>query len=134
MADLKKDEGFRSNPYQDTEGVWTVGYGRNLDDVGLSEAEATQLLKHDMQVAIDECVAVFTFWPDLNDERQEVLVNMMLNMGRGRLLGFKKMLAALEKEDYTTAAFEMLDSRWARQVKSRAVRLSEQMRTGEVDG
>ena len=129
---LKKDEGFRSKPYKDSEGIWTVGYGRNLEDVGVSKSEADQMLKHDMQVAIDECVAAFYFWPDLNDTRQGVLMNMMFNMGRGRLLGFKKMIAALESKDYSTAADEMLDSKWARQVKSRAKRLAAQMRSGEA--
>ena len=132
LDQLKIDEGFESKPYQDSLGVWTVGYGRNLDDVGISESEAAQMLRHDMQVAIDECAAAMVFWPDLNDTRQEVLANMMFNMGRGRFLGFKKMLAALAVAEYDTAADEMLDSRWARQVKSRAKRLAAQMRAGEV--
>ena len=46
IEDLKRDEGFRSHPYRDTVGKLTIGYGRNLDDVGISEREAEQLLHH----------------------------------------------------------------------------------------
>jgi lysozyme len=41
------------------------------------------------------------------------------------------MLAALEAGDYAQAAVEMMDSRWARQVGSRAEKLKKMMETGE---
>jgi lysozyme len=65
--------------------------------------------------------------------RRFVVKNMLFNIGLGRLLGFKKMLAAVRAGDYDRAAEEMMDSKWARQVKGRAVELAEMMRTGEYD-
>ena len=67
----------------------------------------------------------------LSPERQAVLVNMAFNLGIAGLLAFKRMLAACERGEYAAAAREMLDSVWAKQVGARAVRLAEQMRTGE---
>lgn len=66
----------------------------------------------------------------LDDARLDVLINMCFNLGIYRLLGFKKMLAALERRDYIQASIEMMDSRWAKQVGGRAVELSVQMQTG----
>ena len=55
---------------------------------------------------------------------------MGFNLGLTRLLKFKKFLAALEKKDYETAAIEMMDSRWAVQVKGRANRLRDKILSG----
>jgi len=119
-------------PYQDTEGVWTIGYGRNLDDNGISEAEAVQMLRHDMQTAIEEAHDEWEqLWPE-SSVRQEVLIEMMFNMGRTRFRRSRwpGLTRALERGDYVKAAVEMLDSKWARQVKGRAVALSKLMERG----
>ena len=71
-------------------------------------------------------------WGALNEARQYVLISMMFNLGAGRLMGFKKMLLALNNGAYSVAAAEMLDSRWAGQVKSRAQKLAKIMKTGVV--
>jgi hypothetical protein len=52
---------------------------------------------------------------------------MMFNMGRTRLSKFKKMHAAIIKEDWKTAAVEGRDSRWHKQVTNRAERLMERL-------
>ena len=130
LEQLRADEGFGRHPYRDTVGKLTIGYGRNLDDVGLSEAEARFLLDNDITVAVD---AVFTRLPwhvHLNAARRAVLYAMAFNMGIGRLLTFRKMLAAAEVEAFFTAAAEMLHSKWAGQVGDRARRLAKQMETG----
>ena len=62
-----------------------------------------------------------------------IVANMAFNLGMPRLNKFKKMWSAIEDEDYNNAAVEMLDSRWAEQVKGRATRLSNIMRTGELN-
>lgn len=56
---------------------------------------------------------------------------MHFNIGLARLKGFAKALAAIERGDYKTAAAEMLDSKWARQVGKRASELAKQMETGQ---
>ncbi len=128
---LRSHEGYRKHPYRDSEGILTVAYGRNLENVGISRVEARFLLKNDIATAEAACKKRMSFFTDLDDTRQEVLVNMTLNMGWGSLRLFRKMLAALRVEDYELAAAEMLDSRWHRQVKGRARDLAAQMREGE---
>ena len=63
----------------------------------------------------------------LSETRQAVLLDMCFNLGITRFLQFKMMLTALEMEEYEEAAKEMLDSKWAKQVGKRSVRLAEMM-------
>jgi len=128
---LTRHEGLRLKPYKDTVGKTTIGVGRNLDDVGITKDEALMLLKRDMQIARDELLFAFPAFNSMSDARLDVLVNMVFNMGITRFKKFKNTIAALVEHDYSLAADEMLDSRWARQVKGRAIELSEQMRTGQ---
>ena len=127
---LMRDEGLRLHPYRDTVGKLTIGYGRNLDDVGISQAEAEMMLTHDIAQAADSLTNLPVF-AVLDDVRQAVLITMAFNLGRTGLMGFRRMWAALAERDYDCAAREMLDSKWARQVGIRAERLAEQMKTGE---
>ena len=128
---LIHDEGLRLKPYRCTAGKLTIGCGRNLDDVGITQKEAVFLLDNDITNAIHGLVVAHGDWfPPLDPVRQAVLVNMVINMGLPRFNGFKKLHAAIKVKDYDGAAVEMLSSRWAEQVGDRALRLSEQMRTG----
>lgn len=128
---LKIDEGLRLKPYYCTAGALTIGYGRNLDAVGITEAEADIMLRADVEVAERAAEAlVGDAWSSLSPTRQAVVINMAFNLGQTRLAAFKNFMAALRAADYDTAADEMLDSRWARQVGDRATRLSEVMRSG----
>lgn len=123
-------EGFEPKPYKDTVGKWTIGVGRNLDDVGITEVEARTLLDNDIHSAEAIASRVISSYHDLDEVRQRVVVDMAFNLG-GKLAHFKKAIAAIVAEDFDTAATEMLDSLWARQVGRRATRLSVMMRTGE---
>lgn len=127
---LIDDEGLRSKVYKDSEGIETIGVGRNLRDKGLSRAECMILLGNDIDDALADARALVPNFDQLNDARQEVLVNMSFNLGRARLAGFKKFLAAIAIQDFGRAAVEMMDSKWAQQVGSRAVRLRDAMRDG----
>ena len=128
---IKKHEGFRAKPYRDSVGKLTIGYGRNLEENGISQYEAEMLLASDIQNCYADCSRL-PGWNTLNEARQAVLLDMCYNLGLARLKNFKKMLAALTLADFAAAAREMLDSRWARQVKTRAVELAEIMKTGEM--
>lgn len=131
LADqLRRDEGFRAHPYRDSVGKVTVGYGRNLDDVGLSEAEADFLLSSDIEAATMRLESTFPWTMGLDEVRKSVLLNMTFNMGIAGLAQFRQMLEAVKTGDYAGAAREMLDSKWAQQVGSRAQRLSIQMESG----
>lgn len=129
-AQLEQDEGKRKRPYRCTAGKLSVGVGRNLDDRGLRDDEIELMLKNDVAESIGECRRLFRMFDSLNAVRQEVLVNMMFNLGFSRLSGFKKMHAALEEGNFVEASRQMLDSKWASDVGSRADRLAKAMRTG----
>lgn len=134
-SQLLNDEGLRLHPYLDTVGKWTIGVGRNLDDVGISKVEALYLLENDIDKAIRDLVAAFPWFVELDPVRQTVLVNMAFNMGVGSelrgLRSFKNTLRAIEEGRYEDAAKGMLASKWARQVGRRATRLAEMMKTGQ---
>ncbi len=141
-ADLKRDEGFRAKVYDDADGQSvlqgstlvgfpTIGIGRNLQHRGITESEAEYLLRNDIFDATMDAMKVVKNFEELNEIRQEVIINMTFNMGVSRLLGFRNMRKAVEAEDFDEAAIQMLDSRWANQVSVRATRLAERMKTGE---
>mgnify|MGYP002700461827 FL=1 len=72
---------------------------------------------------MDECKVLYDMWDSFPEEVQEILVNMMFNLGRPRLSGFKNMKKALDMGAYKTSAKEGRDSKWYRQVGNRAERL-----------
>jgi lysozyme len=127
---IKGHEGLRLKPYLDTVGKTTIGYGRNLDDRGISQKTANQMFEEDLAVAESDARAVFPTLDNLSDRRKIVLVDMAFNLGRVRLARFKKMLRWLRAGDFNRAADEMLLSVWANQVGRRAERLAEYMRQG----
>jgi lysozyme len=129
-AQLIRHEGLRLRPYIDTVGKTTIGVGRNLDDRGISESEALFLLDNDIDMSIDELRARFEWFDELSEVRQRVLVDMTVNLGMPKLLGFKRTLAAIKRGDYVAAAAGMMASRWATQVGRRAHRLAAMMREG----
>ena len=87
------------------------------------------MIENDLDAAIRLLNKEKPHWLKHSPLRQEVLANMCFNLG-GKLFNFRKMWAALEQNppNYSTAADEMLNSRWALQVGDRAVRLANQMR------
>lgn len=127
VEQLKLHEGKRNLPYEDTEGHLTIGYGHNLD-VPLSDKAIEQILLDDIATAESELDRIFPDWRDLSESRQNVLVDMMFNLGAPRYLSFVKFWAAMREEDYQTAAEEMVDSKWAIQVGTRAEVLADMMR------
>lgn len=128
---LTNHEGLRLKPYKCTAGKWTIGVGRNLEDVGITEAEAMFLLDNDIRKAHDDARALIDGFDELDDVRQCVVIDMAFNLGRSRLSKFKKMLAAVRAGNYNTAADEMVNTLWYSQIGNRAARLEHMMRTGE---
>lgn len=133
LQDLRDDEGLSLTLYADTEGVPTIGYGVNLQ-IGISRAEAEMLLEHRAAERLGELSTRLPLFGRLDPVRQRVLLNMAYQAGVGGLLGFKRMLAALERGDYETAAREALDSKMARQSPKRAARHAAALRTGMMEG
>ena len=131
-AQLVRHEGLRLKPYRCTAGKLTIGYGRNLDDCGISQTEAYVLLENDIQNCekqlLDEIPEIYNC---LDDVRKSVLLNMCFNLGIKGLLEFKNTLAFIAAGDWERAANGMLASKWAKQVGKRAIELSEMMRKGQ---
>ena len=123
-------EGLKLKPYRCPAGYLTIGVGRNLETKGLSKEEALFLLRNDIR-EVTKQLEQYPWFTKLDPVRQKVLIDMAFNLGVTGLLSFKRMIAALERGDYETAANEMLDSLWYQQVGKRAERLVEMMRTGE---
>ena len=148
---LIEHEGMVLTVYQDTLGIDTIGIGRNLKDRGISkeeldhmdiphidliyrdgitEADARYLAENDVQIVEDELLKAHPCIAGLDAVRQLILIDMAFNMGVPRLCKFKKMWNAIHEEKFDIAAKEMLDSRWANQVKLRAVKLANAMHNG----
>ena len=132
VAQLKRHEGVKSHAYTCTANMITVGVGRNIDEnggIGLSDDEINYLLENDIKRCKQELISL-SWFTDLDSVRQDALVNLCFNLGLTRLMGFKNAMAAMAEGDYERAADEFYDSRWAKQVKSRADEVCEMIRTG----
>lgn len=132
-AELIKDENLSLSVYYDSKGYPTIGVGHKLKEpcADITLEEAGRLLAEDINKAREGVIRNIPFYPELSEERKFVLINMAFQMGIKGLLGFRKMLLALENRAYSIAANEMLDSKWYRSDSpNRAKRLAEIMRTG----
>lgn len=129
IAMLQRHEGLRLKPYKCTAGKLSIGYGRNLDDMGISEVEAMVMLRNDIEQCYQE-LEMFSWFSDLDQVRQEALVDMLFNLGLPTFLEFKKTLKFVAEGKYSQAAEEMLRSKWANQVGDRAKELAYMVDTG----
>jgi len=130
---LEIDEGVKYEIYEDHLGYPTFGIGhlvlKSDEEFGMpigsvvTHERVNASFKHDLAVAIDECSILYNTWNCFPEEVQEILVNMMFNLGRPRLSKFKNFKAALEAEQWELAASEGRNSLWYRQVGNRAERL-----------
>ena len=136
---LKIDEGCVNSVYLDHLNLPTVGIGHLVtewdDEYGkpvgteVSEDRVNELFDQDVQVTIDECKLLYNDFDELPEEAQQIIANMMFNMGRPRLSRFHKMKKAVDARDFVLASQEMKHSRWYNQVTARAERLVERMKS-----
>lgn len=136
IEQLKIHEGVRTHAYLCSENKITVGVGRNLDSnggIGLSEDEIDYLLSNDIKRCRDELDFNFDWFKELDEVRQDAMINLCFNIGITSLRKFSKAIAAMNVHDYETAAMEFLDSRWASQVGTRALDVTDMIRTGDYN-
>lgn len=126
-------EDGRHMPYKDTTGHLTIGYGRNITDRGISEGEARYMLWSDIQDTINGLRKDYWWFDELDDIRQEVVINMAFNLGLAGFAKFRNTIGYISDGNYRQAASNMLQSRWASQVGYRATELSRMMETGLVE-
>jgi len=138
---IERHEGRRATAYADSRNIPTIGVGFNLTRpdaraklaglgldyeavcgkrVALTDAQIDQLLEPDITDAIDNARRCVSNFDRLPSDVQMVVVDMVFNLGLAGYANFKKMIAALEREDWAAAAREMEDSVWYGQVKRRA--------------
>ena len=123
IEDLKQEEGFEGVVYKCSEGFDTIGYGTRLP---ITKEEATLLLEYRLNKTIG-VVKSSLYYLNIHDEAWDILYNMGYQMGLEGLLKFKKMIKALENQDYYNASIEMKSSLWAKQTPNRANRLIDRM-------
>jgi lysozyme len=133
---LKLHEGFSAKPYRDSVGKLTIGYGFNLDDVGLYPEECEFILANRIKKLDTEMRRMLPWFAKLDDVRKVVLLDMCYNMGPEPFDfdGYKDwpiFLGQVERGEYVAAAKNMRSTLWYRQVKGRGVRLARMMETGK---
>ena len=151
IKQIAHHEGIVLKVYKDSLGIDTIGIGRNLEhrgiedlelahiektmseiyENGITEQDAYFLAHRDIEIVEKELLASRPVVEELDNIRQRVLVDMAFNMGIPRLNRFYRMWSAINELDFKSAAIEMLDSLWARQVKSRSDTLAYAMKHGE---
>jgi lysozyme len=141
MRQLEIDEGRRLRVYLDSEGLRTIGIGHLIKKsdppeirdlkVGdlITKEQLIALFEADLAIAIHDFRIIFLEWKTFPAEVQEIIINMLFNLGRDRFLGFKHFIAAIYERNWVKAADEMQNSKWFHQVGNRAKRLATRMRT-----
>ena len=126
MDEIRADEGYSPTLYVDTMGVLTGGYGHAFH-VGspLSHNMWESIFWDDVYSAIQDYDSLKL---SLDEDRKNVIINMVYNLGLPKFLKFKKLIKALRKQDYEQAAFEMKNSKWYKQVGNRSERLIKRMK------
>jgi GH24 family phage-related lysozyme (muramidase) len=107
---LKSFEGLRLQAYQDSVGVWTIGYGTTLGvypGMVITAAQAEDLLKRDLR-KFEQAVANLVTVP-LTSDQFSALVSFTYNVGEGALAS-STLLRLLNQKDYQGAADQFL--RW----------------------
>ncbi len=135
---LEIDEGVKYEVYNDHLGYATFGVGHLVlesdEEHGsplgtpVSESRVIEAFEQDCENVLRDCDILYEDFGDLPEEAQQVIANMMFNMGRPRLSKFKGMKRGVDSRNWHAAADEMVDSAWYRQVTNRADRLVERIR------
>ena len=130
-ARIEQHEGKRKFPYKDQFDNITIGIGRNLSGAGLSNDEILYLYGNDVQNAIHDAYKVFgEYFNTLSDARQEVLIEMIFQLGINRFRKFKETIEYIKSGEHEAASREMMNSTWAQQVPKRASELSKLYKKG----
>ena len=135
---LKIDEGCVYEIYNDHLGYPTFGISHLVREsdpecgsplgTAVSEGRVIEAFDADIEIVLSDCNTLYPDFEDLPEEAQQIIANMMFNLGRPRLSKFVGMKRGVDAKDWESAADEMVDSRWYRQVGARADRLVNRMR------
>lgn len=126
-------KGANHFPYKCPAGKITLGWGRNIQERGISDDEAMLMLHNDIHISYRELDGAFGWFEMLDGVRQMALADMHFNMGMTKLSKFINMIAAFAAKDYETAADEAKDSHWYNQVGARGREIVHMVRTGKME-
>ena len=135
-ADLLHDEGEVLSAYTDSLGYLTIGVGHLIDarkGGKISQAASRFILAEDIDAKFRQCREAWSWFLMLGDVRQRAICNMVFQLGLNGVKNFRRMIAAIERQDWTEAAREGLDSAWAKQTPKRALRVMRMLETGRDD-
>ena len=132
---IKEEEGYRDTMYRDHLGFATIGYGHLVlptdkfkEGVKYSHKELLKILDYDFAIAKQDMESL-TKDLDIVDGAKEILIHMLFQLGKPKVMKFQRMFENLRKKDYVGASNEMLDSLWAKKhTPARAERLARKMR------
>jgi lysozyme len=127
IKDIKRHEGFRQHIYLDN-GHYSIGYGTSLKN-GITKEEAELLLIYRLAV-VKASLNQYSWFRELDETRQKVLLNMGYQLGVKGLLSFKHMIWRIKKGYYKSAANAMIESKWYKQSGDRAKELVYIMKNG----
>ena len=136
LESVKKHEGNRNKVYLDTLGKRTVGVGHLCvedfweDDKEYEEKFLMTILEHDLQTAIKGAKELMEEHDcaDIDEQAEEILIEMVFQLGKNGVSKFKNMWKALAEKNYIGASYEMLDSRWSKQTPNRAKAMAKTMK------
>lgn len=128
---IRQHEGLSLKAYKCPADRWTIGYGRNVEDKGISVTEAEYLLANDIRQAGEQLTRDYWWYSLLGEVRQAAVIDLFYNLGPGGLSKFVKFLDAMGKGDWSNAANELRRSKWYGQVGRRAPRVVGMVETGE---
>ena len=111
LDEVRTAEGLRLKAYQDSVGVWTIGYGTNLQELEIDRATAETWMLDKLTECAQEATT-FPWYAGLSGARQCAIIELIYNLGLTKLRRFVRFLAAMEAADYVTARLELLDSKW----------------------
>ena len=122
---LIKHEGLRNFVYRCPSGKQTIGVGRNLEDRGITNAEAMYLLHNDIESVTQQLKDRLYWFENIHEDAQACLIDLCFNCGLGGLLTFTKTLEHIKNENYKAASVTILESKWAKQVGVRSLEISD---------
>ena len=136
IEQLKRHEGVKNHAYKDQFGTWHIGAGRNIHPdpphkgIGVTDEEIDYMLQNDIVRTIQELSLEYPWFKELEPgATRDGIINMHFNLGRVRFAKFKKAIAHMESGNHSEAAIEFLDSLWAKQVKGRALEVTDMIKT-----